>query len=66
MDAPLEGIWLFGSLLTGICVVSGNANSWSLVAQSQPWYALAERGLLTGGILYLVTLVVRFSSRRRG
>jgi hypothetical protein len=66
MFASLEGMWLLGSVLAGILVVSGNADSWSLAGQSHSWYALAGRGLLVGGILYLTTLIVRLGFRRRG
>jgi len=66
MDARREGLWLLLSLLAGILVVSGNAESWSIVGQSEPWYALAGRGLLVGTVLYLTGLGLRLYLRRRG
>jgi hypothetical protein len=66
MNPTQEGLWLLGGLLVGVLVVSGNAESWSVVGQSGPWYALAGRGLLVGTVLYLTCLPLRLHRRRRG
>lgn len=66
MDLTQEGLWLLGSLLAGILLVSGNAGSWSVAGQSQPWYALAGHGLLVGTVLYLTGLALRLCLRRGG
>jgi hypothetical protein len=66
MDPTQEGSWLLGGLLVGVLIVSGNAESWSVAGQSEPWYALAGRGLLVGTVLYVTCLLLRLCLRRWG
>ena len=64
MKVTQEGVWLLGSLLAGMLVVSGNAESWSLIGQPESWSALAARGLWVGTVLYLIGLAARVCFRR--
>ena len=64
--AHLEGLWLLGSLLAGVSLITGNAASWSLAEQSKAWFHLMGRGLLAGIVVYLMTIPVRLAVSKGG